>query len=402
MNPSFSLPTLSIPALEHPEIAPLITAERIGPRDGAGKTCVVAMSGGVDSAVTALLMRERGYRVVGINLRLFSPDDPDHRANPCCGIPAMDDARATCARIGVPFYAINMEGEFREAVVQRFVDEYAAGRTPNPCLECNRHVKFRHLVERAKMIGADCLATGHYARVIAGDAAIGEPHRLLRAVDPRKDQSYVLYTLNQEQLGFIQFPLGGLHKTETRQLAHAFELPVADKAESQEICFVGNQSYAQFVAKRRPDVTVPGEVVDTAGAVIGEHKGLVHHTVGQRRGLGIARQDPLFVIRLEPATNRVVAGTREEAAARSIEVDAVSLISGVWPDASFSAEAMVRYRGAPVPATIEPGEPGSRELTVRFAGAGPVASPGQALVLYRGEEVLGGGTIRAVATSSPA
>lgn len=156
------------------------------------------------------------------------------------------------------------------------------------------------------------------------------------------------------------------------------------------------------MAKRRPDVTVPGEVVDTAGAVIGEHKGLVHHTVGQRRGLGIARQDPLFVIRLEPATNRVVAGTREEAAARNIAVDAVSVISGDWPEAAFSAEAMVRYRGAPVSATIEPGPASSRELTVRFAGAGPVASPGQALVLYRGEEVLGGGTIRAVTTSSPA
>ena len=395
-------PTLSLPELDTPEIAPLLAPERIGPRDGAGKTCVVAMSGGVDSAVTALLMRERGYRVVGINLRLFSPDDPDHRANPCCGIPAMDDARATCARIGIPFYAINMEGEFREAVVQRFVDEYAAGRTPNPCLECNRHVKFRHLVERAKMIGADCLATGHYARVVAGDGALGERHRLLRAVDPRKDQSYVLYTLTQEQLAFIQFPLGGLHKTETRALARAFELPVAEKAESQEICFVGNQSYAQFVAKRRPDVTVPGEVVDTAGVAIGEHKGLVNHTVGQRRGLGIARQDPLYVIRLEPATNRVVVGSRGEAAARRIEVDTVSVISGQWPDAPFEAEAMVRYRGAQTPATIIPGDPESRTLTVQFSGEGPVASPGQALVLYQGDEVLGGGTIRAVTTSDTA
>ena len=395
-------PTLSIPELETPEIAPLLAPERIGPRDGAGKTCVVAMSGGVDSAVTALLMRERGYRVIGINLRLFSPDDPDHRANPCCGIPAMDDARATCARIGIPFYAVNMEGEFREAVVQRFVDEYAAGRTPNPCLECNRHVKFRHLVERAKMIGADCLATGHYARVAAGDTAVGEPHRLLRAVDPRKDQSYVLYTLTQEQLGFIQFPLGGLHKTETRVLARAYELPVAEKAESQEICFVGNQSYAQFVAKRRPDVTVPGEIVDTAGVAIGKHRGLVHHTVGQRRGLGIARQEPLFVIRLEPATNRVVVGSRGEAAARRIEVDTVSIVAGQWPDAPFVAEAMVRYRGKQTPATIIPGDPASRTLTVQFSGEGPVASPGQALVLYRGDDVLGGGTIRAVTTNDAA
>ncbi|MDQ3227799.1 MAG: tRNA 2-thiouridine(34) synthase MnmA, partial [Chloroflexota bacterium] len=305
-----SAPTIPTTESLEIDVAALLAPVRIGPRDGAGKTCVVAMSGGVDSAVTALVMRERGYRVIGINLRLFSPDDPDHRANPCCGIPAMDDARLTCARIGIPFYAINMEGEFRQAVVQRFVDEYAAGRTPNPCLECNRHVKFRHLLERARMIGADCLATGHYARVVHGDAATGAPHRLLRAVDSRKDQSYVLYTMTQEQLGYIHFPLGGLHKTETRALARHFDLPVADKAESQEICFVGNRSYADFVAARRPDVTRPGDVVDSGGQTLGAHRGLVHHTVGQRRGLGIAGKEPLFVIRLEPDHNRLVVGPR--------------------------------------------------------------------------------------------
>ena len=390
---------LATPAIETPDIDALLAPERIGPRDGEGKTCVVAMSGGVDSAVTALVMRERGYRVVGINLRLFSPDDPDHRANPCCGIPALDDARMTCARIGVPFYPINMEVEFREAVVRRFVDEYAAGRTPNPCLECNRHVKFRHLVERAKAIGADCLATGHYARIVRGGPAIGEPHRLLRAVDGRKDQSYVLYTLSQEQLGFIHFPLGGLHKTETRALARAFDLPVAEKAESQEICFVGNRSYAEFVAERRPDVTRPGEVVSTGGKTLGEHRGLVHHTIGQRRGLGIAAGEPLYVIRLEPAANRVVVGSRQEAAAREIALEQVSLPSGVWPEAPFPAEAMVRYRGALSPATVEPGPWGSGTARVRFHGQGPIASPGQALVLYWGDEVLGGGTILDVETA---
>jgi tRNA-specific 2-thiouridylase len=374
-------------------VSALLAPERIGPHDGAGKTCVVAMSGGVDSAVTALVMRERGYRVIGINLRLFSPDDPDHRANPCCGIPAMDDARMTCARIGIPFYAINMEGEFREAVVQRFVDEYAAGRTPNPCLECNRHVKFRHLVERARMIGADCLATGHYARVVHGGVETSEPHRLLRALDPRKDQSYVLYTLTQEQLGFIHFPLGGLHKTETRALARAFALPVAEKAESQEICFVGKRSYAEFVAERRPGVTEPGEIVDSGGETLGEHRGLVHHTVGQRRGLGIAAAEPLFVIRLEPDRNRLVVGPRAEAAARVIALEHVSLTSGMWPEAPFPAEAMVRYRGALARAIVEPGPEGSATARVRFGDDGPIASPGQALVFYQGDEVLGGGTI---------
>ncbi len=383
----------NVPALEA-----LLAEARIGPRDGAGKTCVVAMSGGVDSAVTALLMRERGYRVVGINLRLFSPEDEDHRANPCCGIPAMDDARRTCARIGIPFYALNMEIEFGQAVIGRFVDEYANGRTPNPCLECNRGVKFRHLVERAKALGADCLATGHYARIVHGDPASGEPHRLLRAVDPGKDQSYVLHTLNQAQLGYLQFPLGGLHKTETRALARAFDLPVADKPESQEICFVGNRSYADFVAERRPDAVRPGEVVTADGRVIGEHKGFVHHTVGQRRGLGIAAKEPLYVLRLEPVANRVVVGTREQAASAALTATDVALTSGVWPDAPFSCEAMVRYRGQLSSATVTPGLAGSGAAAIRFDGPGPIASPGQAVVFYRGDEVLGGGTIATVET----
>ena len=379
------------------EVAHLLDPSRIGPRDGAGRTVVVAMSGGVDSAVTALLMRERGYNVVGMNLRLFSPDDEDHRANPCCGIPAMDDARATCATIGVPFYAVNMELEFGGAVIRKFVDEYAAGRTPNPCLECNRHVKFRHLVHRARLLGADCLATGHYARIVRGDPGNGIPHRLYRAVDARKDQSYVLYTLTQEQLGFIQFPLGGLTKPEVRQLARAFGLPVADKEESQEICFVGNRSYAEFVAEHRPDVTRPGDIVTSSGEVIGQHRGLVHHTVGQRRGIGVAARKPYFVLHLDTETNRLVVGDRREAEARALDVDNVSLTSGQWPAAPFDVAAVVRYRGVPHVAHVQLGDPAARTASVTFPGEqGPVASPGQAVVFYRGDEVIGGGTIRRV------
>ncbi|CAA9549792.1 MAG: tRNA-specific 2-thiouridylase MnmA [uncultured Thermomicrobiales bacterium] len=383
-----------------PDAASFLTEAKIGPRDGARRTAVIAMSGGVDSAVTALVMRERGYRVVGINLRLFSPGDAAHRANPCCGIPAMDDARATCALLGVPFYAVNMETEFGEAVVDRFVEEYAAGRTPNPCLECNRHVKFRHLVQRARLLGADCLATGHYARVVPGDTPAGRPHRLLRAVDPTKDQSYVLHTMTQDQLGFVRFPLGALRKTEVRTLARHFGLPVADKAESQEICFVGKRSYADFVAARRPDVTRAGEVVDGGGRVLGAHRGLVHHTVGQRRGVGIAGPEPLYVLRLEPAANRLVVGPRREAAALSLRAEAVALTDGAWPEEPFPVEAVVRYRGAPTAATVSLGVAGGGEATVSFHGEGPVASPGQAVVFYRGDEVLGGGTIREVATGT--
>lgn len=379
------------------DISGLLDASRIGPRDGAGKTAVVAMSGGVDSAVTALVMRERGYRVVGMNLRLFSPDDEDHRANPCCGIPAMDDARATCAAIGVPFYAVNMEVEFGEAVIDTFVNEYAAGRTPNPCLECNRHVKFRHLVKRARMLGADTLATGHYARVIHGDPERGVPHRLLRAVDQRKDQSYVLYTMTQDQLGYIQFPLGGLTKPEVRQLARAFGLPVADKAESQEICFVGNRSYADFVSERRPDVTRFGDIVDFSGEVIGQHKGLVNHTVGQRRGIGIAASKPYFVLHLDTDANRLVVGNREQAEAVGMKVHTVSMTSGMWPEQTCDVDAVVRYRGKPTAASVVPGTANAREVDVNFAGdSGPIASPGQAVVFYQGDDVIGGGTIAGV------
>jgi tRNA-uridine 2-sulfurtransferase len=389
-------PNTEVPA---PDLDYLLSEEKIGPRDGAGKTVVVAMSGGVDSAVTALIMRERNYRVVGMNLRLFSPADPEHSVNPCCGIPAMDDARATCALIGVPFYAVNMEAEFGEAVVNRFVNEYASGRTPNPCLECNRHVKFRHLVHRARLLGADCLATGHYARVTLGaigDSITGEPHRLFRAVDTRKDQSYVLHTMNQDQLSFVRFPLGALTKPEVRTLARGFGLPVAEKAESQEICFVGKGSYADFVAKRRPDVTVPGEIVDAGGTVLGEHRGLVHHTIGQRKGINIPHRKsaPLFVLRMEPEHNRLVVGSRAEATAKRLTAEAVAMTDDTWPTDTFACDAVVRYRGTPFPAEVTLAAEGSGAATVTFTGPEyPIAAPGQAVVFYRDDEVLGGGTI---------
>lgn len=369
----------------------LLSEEKIGPRDGAGKTVVVAMSGGVDSAVTALIMRERGYRVIGMNLRLFSPDDPEHAMNACCGILGMDDARATCASIGVPFYAINMETEFGQHVVDKFVDEYAHGRTPNPCLECNRHVKFRHLVQRARMLGADYLATGHYARIVHGTD--GQPHRLFRAVDQRKDQSYVLYTMDQDQLGYITFPLGNLTKPETRQLARIFGLPVAEKEESQEICFVGNGSYAEFVAKRRPDVTKPGEIVTTSGETIGQHKGLVHHTIGQRKGIGVPRPEPLYALRLDLDDNRLVVGSRSDAEATRLVADGVTMTSDVWPDLPIRVDVSVRYRGSPMPATVTFGQESSRSATIEFDADRPIAAPGQAVVFYDGDEVLGGGTI---------
>jgi tRNA-specific 2-thiouridylase len=305
----------------------------------------------------------------------------------------MDDARATCQVIGVPFYAINMEAEFGEAVIDRFVNEYAEGRTPNPCLECNRHVKFTHLVHRAKLLGAECLATGHYARIQQENGR----YTLSRAVDARKDQSYVLHTLTPEQLAYIQFPLGNLTKPEVRQLARHFGLPVAEKEESQEICFVGKSSYADFVARRRPDVTRPGPIVDETGATLGEHQGLVHHTVGQRRGIRIAGPAPLYVLNLDTASNSLVVGPRDRATAASIGADGITFTNGSWPELSFEADAVVRYRGVPAPCRVTPGERGT--ATIELIGppeSRPIASPGQAIVFYLRDEVLGGGTIRTV------
>ncbi len=384
----------ALPRLDPAAARALLSRYDVGPSDGDGRVIVVAMSGGVDSAVTALVLRERGYRVLGVNMRLYNPPDEQGFINPCCSIDAMEDARATCQRIDVPFYAMNMAREFEAGVIDRFVSEYAAGRTPNPCLECNRQVKFRHLIGKARMLGATGLATGHYARIERDDT--GELH-LLRAVDERKDQSYVLHTLDQEQLAYLRFPLGRLRKTEVRELARGFGLPVADKPESQDICFVASGEHAKFVARRLGDeaerMTTPGPIVDGAGNVLGEHRGLLHYTVGQRKGLGIAAGQPLFVLRLDPHRNMLVVGPREALATSTITADGVSFTSGRWPEVPFDCQIVVRYRGTAYPATVEPGEPGA--VVVRATGLGGAVAPGQAIVFYRGDEVLGGGTIRA-------
>jgi tRNA-specific 2-thiouridylase len=366
----------------------------VGPCDGDGRLAVVAMSGGVDSAVTALLLRERGYRVVGINMRLYTPPEGEPYPNPCCAPEALEDARMAARRIGVPFYPINLEREFEETVITYFVDEYARGRTPNPCLECNREVKFRHLIERARRIGADCLATGHYARIERDRRGV---FHLREAVDPAKDQSYVLYAMTQEQLAYLTFPLGGLHKREVREIATLYGLDVAGKPDSQETCFVGKRAYAEFVLSRRSGLSEAGAIVLKDGTVLGEHNGLIHYTVGQRRGLGVAYSEPLYVLSLDTGTNRLVVGTSDELSFSSLIAERASLTSGSWPREAFEAEARVRYQGERYRALVEPLEAGS--LRVNFAERPRAVAPGQAIVLYRGDEVLGGGTI---ASAEPA
>ncbi len=368
----------------------------MGPRDGAGKLAVVAMSGGVDSAVTALLLRERGYRVVGINMRLYTPPEGEEYPNPCCAPEALEDARMAAHRLGVPFYPINLEREFEETVINYFVDEYARGRTPNPCLECNREVKFSALIDRARRIGADKLATGHYARVTEDAAGI---YHLREAIDDSKDQSYVLYAMSQEQLAFMLFPLGHLLKSEVREIAALYGLDVANKPDSQETCFVGRGAYADFVLARRPGLESPGDIVTSDGSVVGRHDGLIGFTVGQRRGIGVAHSEALYVLSLDTENNRLVVGTRDELSFSSLIASRAALTSDEWPTSTFEAEARVRYQGERYAATVEPLEQGV--MKIHFAEHPRAVAPGQAVVLYHGDEVLGGGTIDSGKTALP-
>lgn len=398
----FDIPTAATNPIEPIERLSPDEAERllanydVGPRDGNGRTVVVAMSGGVDSAVTALLLRERGYNVIGMNMRVYTPAEEDDYINPCCSIESLENARATCQGMDVPFYPLNVQKEFERVVINYFVDEYAQGRTPNPCLECNRYVKFRHLISKARFLGADFLATGHYARIERDEH--GSFH-LRQAADDTKDQSYVLYMLTQEQLGYLLFPLGRLKKTEVRELAHAFGLPVADIPDSQGTCFVGKGAYADFVSRRRPGLTDPGQIVDSHGTVLGEHQGLLQYTIGQRRGIGVAGPEPFYVLRLDLEQNQLVVGTRDEMGFTALVADQVDFVSGQWPSERFECEVAVRYRGTRYHSEIEPLNDG--KARVHFADLPSAVAPGQAVVFYRGDEVLGGGTISAAENVPP-
>jgi len=345
------------------------------------ETLVVALSGGVDSATAAGLLVEAGHKVVGLTLRLYDArGTAASSGGRCCGPRDMEDARKVCAHLGIPFYVVDHEREFSRAVVDDFVAEYAAGRTPNPCVRCNEHVKFGPLLRRARALGAAKLATGHYARL--------EDGRLRRAVDDAKDQSYFLFAMPIADRGDVLFPLGGMTKDEVRGHAARLGLPVATKPESQEICFVPDGDHAAFVARRA--AATPGEIVDEEGAVLGEHAGVHGFTVGQRRGLGIARGAPQYVIGVDALTRRVKVGPRSALARASIEVGDVRW-AGAPPEGPFAAAVQVRHRHRAVDARVTPGAGGA---TVTFAA--PLASgaaPGQAAVFYVGDEVVGGGWI---------
>jgi len=351
---------------------------------GARERVLVAMSGGVDSSLAAALLVEAGHEVVGVTMNLAGA------GSRCCSLDDAEDARRVAERLGIRFYVANYRDRFRAEVMEPFADAYLQGRTPIPCVACNRRFKFAHLLQRARALGASRVATGHYARIAC--AGPGGPLRLLRARDAAKDQTYFLFDLGQEELRHAAFPLGGLCKEEVRERARALGLATADKPESQEICFVPGGDYARVVESLRPEA-VPGEgdVVDASGRVLGRHGGIHRFTVGQRRGLGGGAAAPRYVLRLEPETNRVVVGPREALQQGEAGVEGVRWVAGAAPSRAVEAEVRIRHRHEAAPAEVEPLPQG--RARVRFRAPVGAVTPGQAAVFYRGDEVLGGGWI---------
>ena len=341
---------------------------------------VVAMSGGVDSSVVAALAARSGAEVIGITLQLYDHGAAVNRVGSCCAGQDIRDARAVCDRLGIAHYVFDHESRFREGVIDHFADEYMRGRTPIPCVRCNMGVKFTDLFRLAKELGADCLATGHYVRRVEGpDGA-----ELHRAADPARDQSYFLFATTQDQLDYLRFPLGGMPKPQVRAIEQELGLIVAMKPDSQDICFVPDGDYASVVRKVRPDAELGGDIVHLDGRVLGQHKGMIHYTVGQRKGLEVGGQPvPLYVIRLEPATQQVIVGPRE-----ALAVDAARVVDANWLADVQHRQIMTKVRSMakPVAATMD-GE------WLRFDTAEYGVAPGQAAVFYDGDRVLGGGWI---------
>nr|WP_220185138.1 tRNA 2-thiouridine(34) synthase MnmA [Paracoccus sp. S1E-3] len=355
---------------------------------------VVAMSGGVDSSVVAAYLAEQGYDVIGVTLQLYDHGAALAKKGACCAGQDIHDARRVAERIGFPHYVLDYENKFKESVIDEFADAYLAGATPVPCIRCNERVKFRDLLETARDLDADCMATGHYIQRKMG-ANGAELHM---ASDPNRDQSYFLFSTTQEQLDFLRFPLGHLaSKAETRAMAARYGLSVADKPDSQDICFVPNGNYAAVIEKLRPGAADPGEIVDMDGNVLGTHNGVIHYTIGQRRGLGIGGLgDPLYVVKLDPEARRVIVGPREALSTRTVPVGEVNWIGDENFDGMAPREILVRIRSTRPPrsAILRPTGPRSAEVDLMDPEEG--VSPGQACVFYDtgSTRVLGGGWIQ--------
>lgn len=356
----------------------------------AGKRVVVAMSGGVDSSVTAALLKEQGAEVIGLTMQIWDYRNftvPDgQQFGTCCSLDDVYDARRVAEHLGIPFYVVNFEAEFAAQVIDSFCDDYFSGRTPNPCVLCNQKLKFELLLRRAVALEADFLATGHYARV----EREGERFALKKGLDPAKDQSYFLFTLTQDQLARVRFPLGGMSKDEVRAHGARLGLRVAEKAESQDICFIPDGDYVRFLEEQRGAGTMDGTIVHVDGRVLARHQGTYRYTIGQRRGLGIAWPEPLFVVGIDAAGRRVIVGEKRYLSVAEFLVDQVNWIVPP-PSGPLEAGCRIRYRHQEIPAQIRKVDDDTVRVVLKSPQDG--VTPGQAAVFYRGDEVLGGGWI---------
>jgi tRNA-specific 2-thiouridylase len=348
---------------------------------------VVAMSGGVDSSVAAALLKQQGYEVIGMMMRLWS-EPGQEQYNRCCTPDSMAMARRVAAKLDIPFYVIDAKEVFHEKVVRFFVEQHLTGETPNPCLECNRHIRWEFLLQKALDFDAQFMATGHYARVRRDEGGLLQ---LLKGVDPKKDQAYVLHVLSQANLEHALFPLGEFTKPEVRDLARQFSLPVSERAESQDLCFLGNGDYRDFLRRNMPEIIQPGQILSTDGNVIGEHLGLAFYTIGQRKGLGIASAEPLYVLEKDVERNALIIGTVDELGEDQLDAIQVNWISGISPSEPFRAGVRIRYKAVEAPATVTPLR--NDRVHIHFDHPLRDITPGQFAVFYNGERVLGGGII---------
>lgn len=354
------------------------------------KTVVVGMSGGVDSSVAAYLLKEQGYEVIGVTMQIWQDEEREtlEEQGGCCGLSAVDDARRVAWNLDIPYYVMNFKSEFKDKVIDYFIDEYTKGRTPNPCIACNRYVKWESLLKRSMDIGADYIATGHYAQI---EQLPNGRYALKRSVTEAKDQTYALYNLTQDQLKRTLMPVGAYHKDEIRRIAEEIGLQIANKPDSQEICFIPDHDYAGFIKENSEMELEEGNFVNLKGEIIGRHKGITHYTVGQRKGLNLSMGHPVFVVEIRPETNEVVIGENEDIFTDTLRCSQLNWMSIEEPEGEISVIAKIRYSHKGAPCTIR--KVGDDLVECKFREPQRAITPGQAVVFYDGEYVAGGGTI---------